>query len=105
MKKAWVHKAKSFEEAERSDAAFWRRAGAAARFEAGWTMVGEFLTMRGNSRAQLRLRRSVQRVRRSRYGNVSINILGLAELIQAKQATGRPQDKLDLAKLRKRRNN
>jgi len=41
--------------------------------------------------------------RRSRYGKAAINILGLKELIQAKQAAGRPQDKLDLAKLRKRR--
>jgi len=41
--------------------------------------------------------------RRSRYGKAAINILGLKELIQTKQAAGRPQDKLDLAKLRKRR--
>ena len=37
--------------------------------------------------------------KRSRYGKTSINILGLQELIKAKQASGRPQDKLDLAKL------
>lgn len=62
MKKVWVHKAKSFEDAERWDAWFWRRAGAAARFEAAWAMVGEYLKMRGQSRAQLRLRRSVLHV-------------------------------------------
>ena len=41
--------------------------------------------------------------KRSRYGKAAINILGLDELIKAKQAIGRPQDKLDLAKLRRRR--
>ena len=65
MKKVWVHKAKSFEDAERWDRWFWRRAGAAARFEAAWTMVGDFLKMRGKSRDQLRLRRSVQNIKRA----------------------------------------
>ncbi|MFH1857557.1 MAG: nucleotidyltransferase [Candidatus Omnitrophota bacterium] len=36
---------------------------------------------------------------RARYGKTPIYILGLPELIQAKKAAGRPQDKLDLAKL------
>ena len=36
---------------------------------------------------------------RSRYGKTPIHVLGLAELIKAKKATGRPQDRLDLAKL------
>ena len=40
--------------------------------------------------------------KRSRYGKTPINLLGLAELIEAKKATGRPQDALDLAKLRAR---
>ena len=62
MKRVWVHQATSFEDAERWDAWFWRRAGAAARFEAAWAMVGEFLKLRGQSRVQLRLRRSVQHV-------------------------------------------
>ncbi len=39
---------------------------------------------------------------KSRYGRASIHVLGRSELIKAKQASGRPQDKLDLAKLRKR---
>ncbi len=62
MEKVWVHKAKSFEEAERWDRWFWRRAGAAARFEATWEMVEEFLKMRGKSGVQPRLRRTVQHV-------------------------------------------
>ena len=41
--------------------------------------------------------------RRARYGKTSINILGLDDLIKAKQASGRPQDKLDLANLKKQR--
>ena len=40
--------------------------------------------------------------RRSRYGKAPINVLGLAELIQAKKASGRPQDRLDLTKLLRR---
>ena len=39
--------------------------------------------------------------KRSRYGNTSINVIGLAELIRAKESANRPQDKLDLKKLRK----
>ncbi len=40
---------------------------------------------------------------KTRYGTTSIAVLGLDELIKAKQASGRPQDKLDLAKLLKRK--
>ena len=64
MKKAWMHKAKSFEDAKRFDTWFWQQAGASARFEAAWAMVGEFLKMKGRPRAQLRLRRSIQHVER-----------------------------------------
>ena len=39
--------------------------------------------------------------KRSRYGKTLINVLGLAELIKAKRATGRPQDQLDLKQLLK----
>lgn len=37
--------------------------------------------------------------KRSRYGKTPIAILGLSELIIAKRKSGRPQDRLDLAKL------
>lgn len=40
---------------------------------------------------------------KSRYGRARIHVLGLSDLIKAKQASGRPQDKLDLAKLQKRK--
>ena len=63
MKKIWVHKAKSFEDAERFDAWFWQRAGAAARFEATWAAVGDFLKLRGKSSGQPRLRRTLQHVK------------------------------------------
>lgn len=36
---------------------------------------------------------------RSRYGKAVINMIGKAELIQAKKAAGRPQDRLDVARL------
>jgi hypothetical protein len=36
-----------------------------------------------------------------RYGKVRIAILGIKELVKAKRAAGRPQDKLDLAMLMK----
>lgn len=61
-KRIEIHKARSFEEAERFDARFWRRAGAAARFDAVWSMVKDFLKLRGQSGDQPRLRRSVQRI-------------------------------------------
>ena len=62
--KVWIHKAKSFEEAQDFDAHFWRRAGAGARFETAWSMVGDFLKMRGKSLGQQRLRRSIQNIKR-----------------------------------------
>ena len=40
---------------------------------------------------------------RSRYGRAAIHVLGLSEMIKAKQVSGRPQDKLDLAKLQKQK--
>lgn len=40
---------------------------------------------------------------KSRYGRAAIHVLGFSELIKAKQTSGRPQDKLDLAKLVKRK--
>lgn len=40
---------------------------------------------------------------KTRYGRAFIYVLGLSELIKAKQASGRPQDKLDLARLLKRK--
>jgi len=48
------------------------------------------------------VREAWKHCRRSQYGKAPINILGLAELVKAKKAIGRPQDKLDLAKLLKR---
>ena len=40
--------------------------------------------------------------KRSKYGKTQINIIGPAELIKAKKIAGRPQDKLDLARLQAR---
>ena len=40
---------------------------------------------------------------KSRYGKATIHVLGRDDLIKAKQTAGRPQDKLDLAKLLKRK--
>ncbi len=87
MKKIWVQKTSSFQEAERFDERFWRSAGAAARFSATWSLVGDYFKLRGKSRGQPRLRRTVQRV----------------EFIKTKRASGRLQDKPDLAKLLKRK--
>ena len=66
-KKIWVHKARSFQEADEFDVRFWRRAGAAARFEAAWFLVGDYLKMQGKSAHELRLRRSVQKIERAPY--------------------------------------
>jgi len=62
-KKISVHKTRSHESAEWFDIRFWRRAGAAARFEAAWDMVGEFLKMRGKSGNERRLQRTIQHVK------------------------------------------
>lgn len=40
---------------------------------------------------------------KTRYGKAAIHVLGLSDVIKAKQISGRPQDKLDLAKLLKRK--
>ena len=40
---------------------------------------------------------------RSRYGKTPINVLGRDDLIQAKKASNRPEDRLDLKRLEKRR--
>jgi len=40
---------------------------------------------------------------KTRYGRAVIHVLGLPDVIKAKQVSGRPQDKLDLAKLLKRK--
>lgn len=59
-RKIYVNKSRSFEEAAQWDVRFWKRAGAEARFAAAWSMVGDFLKMRGKSGGQPRLRRTVQ---------------------------------------------
>ena len=41
--------------------------------------------------------------KRSRYGKALIHMLGLDELIKAKRATNRPQDRLDLHQLLKKK--
>ena len=41
--------------------------------------------------------------KRIRYGKTPINLLGLEELIKAKKKAGRPQDKLDLERLLRRK--
>ena len=48
------------------DRAFWRRAGAEARFAAAWDMVAEVQRMRGQDVREPRLLRSVARFRRRR---------------------------------------
>lgn len=62
-RKIWEHKATSFEDAERWNRWFWRRAGAQVRFSAAWLMIGDFFKMRGQSGRLPRLRRSVQVVK------------------------------------------
>lgn len=38
--------------------------------------------------------------RRTRYGNAKINVIDITDLIKAKRKAGRPQDRIDLNKLR-----
>ena len=65
MKQVWVRKSHSFKEAEDFDARFWRRAGALARFTAAWEMVVDLRKMKGLGGGQLRLRRTVQNIKRA----------------------------------------
>ena len=62
MKKFWVHKAKSFKEAEEWDQKFWRRAGAQARFAAARECIKDYFKMKEINANRLRLRRSVQNI-------------------------------------------
>ncbi len=62
MKKAWIHRANSFKDAERFDAKFWKRAGVEARFSAVWKMVDEFYKIKGINGYKRRLQRSVQSI-------------------------------------------
>jgi hypothetical protein len=65
MSKIQTNVARSFREAEEFDRRFWRRAGTAARWAASWSMVLDFIKMRGGDESELRLRRSVQNVKRA----------------------------------------
>ena len=64
MKKFSVHVSHSFEEADEWDRKFWRRAGSHARFIAAWSLVKDYIKMKGKSERLLRLRRSVQNIER-----------------------------------------
>ena len=64
MRRIWSQKSTSYKEAEDFDDRFWRRAGASKRFEASWMMLMELYKIRGSRRGQLRLRRSVQNIKR-----------------------------------------
>ncbi len=63
-KKLWVHKAKSFKEAQEWDRKFWRRAGSQARFSAAFEMLKDYIKIKGKNASSLRLRRSVQNIER-----------------------------------------
>lgn len=64
MRKIWVHKAKSFKDAEEWDRKFWRRAGSYARFAAAFECLKDYCKMKGRNERSLRLRRSVQSIER-----------------------------------------
>ncbi|MCM8775247.1 MAG: hypothetical protein NC930_02680 [Candidatus Omnitrophica bacterium] len=65
MKKVWVNKAYSFQEAEDFDIQFWQKAGALARFAATWMMVVQYQKIKGRKSGQPRLRRTVQHIERT----------------------------------------
>ncbi len=46
-------------------------------------------------------KKSWARRKKIRYGDTPINVLGIEDLITAKKASNRPQDKLDIARLRR----
>ena len=57
-----VHVARSYDEAGQFDAAFWKRAGVNARFAAAWSMISDYLKMRGKYAGEPRLRRARNRM-------------------------------------------
>ena len=67
MKKVWIHKTKSFKEAEEWDRKFWRKAGSHARFSAAYEILKDYMKMKGKNARSLRLRRSVQNIERTSY--------------------------------------
>lgn len=66
MKKIWIHKAKSFKDAEDWDRKFWRQAGVHARFSAARDLLKDYFKMKGKDARSLRLRRSVQNIERQK---------------------------------------
>lgn len=66
QKRKWMENATtSFKEAAGFDRRFWKKAGAQARFVAMWKMVIDFVILRGGNGRLPRLRRSVQKIKRS----------------------------------------
>jgi hypothetical protein len=64
MKRIWINKAKSFNEAKEWDRKFWRRAGSHARFAAAYEILKEYMKIKGKNASSLRLKRSVQNIER-----------------------------------------
>ena len=64
MKKIWINKARSYEEAQQFDRKFWQKAGVTARFSAAWIMIKEHQKIKGTHGDKLRLRRSIQNIER-----------------------------------------
>lgn len=58
------HVGHSFQEAEEWNIKFWRRVGARGRFEAAWSLIGDYFKMRGKHGRVPRLRRDVLRIER-----------------------------------------
>jgi len=65
-RKVKVNIAYSFADAEQFDDEFWANAGPQARLAAGWGMVIDYLKVKKSRGNQLRLRRTVQNIKRLR---------------------------------------
>jgi len=57
--------AHSFREADEFNTKFWRKAGAAARLSASWSMVLDYLKAHGRNESQSRLRKTFRIIKRS----------------------------------------
>lgn len=64
MKKIFIHKARSFKDAEEFDRKFWRKAGSHARFASAFDCLRAYIKIGGGNERLLRLRRSVQNIER-----------------------------------------
>lgn len=85
QKEIWERKGKLAELDRSFDLEFWQAQSSGARFQAAWELIQHAWKVKGYDVRQLRLQRSVGSFQRQQR----------EDLIEAKKASGRPQDLID----------